>query len=72
MSFVEFRPGGRLALRVNDAVAASGMSRTTLYKLLSEGKLTDVTVAGRRLILVEDLHTLLRPRVQHNPRTPKP
>ena len=49
MSFVEFRPGSRLAHRVNDAVAASGLSRTTLYKLVSEGMLISVKVAGRRL-----------------------
>jgi excisionase family DNA binding protein len=66
MSFsnIEFRPGGRLALRVNDAVAASGLSRSSLYKLMSEGKLTAVKVAGRRLILVEELHRLLKAGVQ--------
>jgi excisionase family DNA binding protein len=69
---VEFRPGGRLALRVNDAVAASGLSRSTLYKLMSEGKLQSVKVAGRRLIMIEDLHGLLRAGMQHDPRTPKP
>jgi excisionase family DNA binding protein len=59
--FLDFiPPGGRLALRINDAVAASGLSRSTLYKLMSEGKLTAVKVAGRRLILIEDLHGLLR------------
>ena len=64
MSFVEFRPGSRLAHRVNDAVAASGLSRTTLYKLVSEGMLISVKVALRRLILIEDLHGLLRAGVQ--------
>ena len=61
---LESPSGSRLALRVNDAVAASGLSRSTLYKLISEGKLTAVKVAGRRLILIEDLHGLLKAGVQ--------
>jgi excisionase family DNA binding protein len=58
------RPGDTLALRVNDAVAASGLSRSTLYKLITEGKLATVKVAGRRLILMEDLQALLKAGAQ--------
>jgi len=50
----------RLALRINDAVAVSGLSRSTLYKLQALGKLPSIKVAGRRLILREDLVALLR------------
>jgi excisionase family DNA binding protein len=66
MSFpnLDLRPEGRLALRINDAAAASGLSRSTIYVLLAEGKLTAVKVAGRRLILIEDLHSLLKAGVQ--------
>jgi excisionase family DNA binding protein len=54
------RPDERLALRINDAVQVSGLSRSTLYKLLTAGSLRAVKVGGRRLILREDLQTLLK------------
>jgi excisionase family DNA binding protein len=38
----------------------SGLSRSTLYKLLGENKLRAVKIGGRRLILRESLETLLR------------
>lgn len=50
----------RLALRVKDAAAVSGLSRSTLYKLLGQKKLRTVKVGGRRLILRESLEVLLR------------
>jgi excisionase family DNA binding protein len=53
------RPDERLALRINDA-QVSGLSRSTLYKLLTAGSLRAVKVGGRRLILREDLQTLLK------------
>ncbi len=49
----------KLAFRVNEAVAVSGLSRSTLYELLKAGKLRAVKVGGRRLILREDLQALL-------------
>jgi len=55
---------GRIALRVNDAATASGLSRSTLYKLMAEGKLHAVKVAGRRLILMQDLQALLKTGAQ--------
>jgi predicted DNA-binding transcriptional regulator AlpA len=39
-----------IAYRVNDAVAACGLSRASLYRLIQEGKLRTKLVAGRRLI----------------------
>ena len=53
------RPEEKLALRINDAVAISGLSRSTLYKLHVDGKLRAVKVGGRRLILRDDLRALL-------------
>ncbi len=50
----------KFALRVNEAVAVSGLSHSTLYKLLGMEKLRAVKVGGRRLILREDLQALLR------------
>jgi excisionase family DNA binding protein len=54
------RPEEKLALRINDAVAISGLSRSTLYKLHADGKLRAVKVGGRRLILRADLEALLQ------------
>ena len=49
-----------LAYRVNDAIKVSGLSRSSIYKLIGEGKLRSVLVAGRRLIPANSLHALLR------------
>lgn len=54
-----FNQEAPLALRVNDAAALSGLSRSSLYKLLAAGKLRDVVVCGRRLLLREDILALL-------------
>jgi predicted DNA-binding transcriptional regulator AlpA len=48
------QPLERLALRINDAVAASGLSRSTLYKKMTDGTLPSRVIAGRRLILPEE------------------
>ena len=50
------------AYRVDAAAQAYGLSRTTLYKLLSEGRLRSVLVGRRRLILRDSLDELLRAR----------
>jgi excisionase family DNA binding protein len=49
-----------LAYRIDDAVRASGLGRSTIYKLLTSGRLRSVRVAGRRLIPAEALLDLLR------------
>ncbi len=54
------RPEEKLALRSDGAVAISGLSRSTLYKLHADGKLRAVKLGGRRLILREDLQALLQ------------
>jgi hypothetical protein len=53
-------PDIALAYRVNDAIKVSGLSRTSIYKLIGEGKLRSVLVAGRRLIPADALRDLLR------------
>jgi excisionase family DNA binding protein len=50
----------RRAPRVNDAAFTYGLSRSSLYKLMSEGKLASVKVAGRRLIPRESMEALLQ------------
>jgi hypothetical protein len=39
-----------ICYRISDAVAISGLSRSTLYKAMQNGHLRSVFVAGRRLI----------------------
>jgi excisionase family DNA binding protein len=50
------------AYRVDDAAKAYGLSRTTLYKLMAEGRLQSVQVGRRRLVLRDSLESLLRAR----------
>lgn len=49
----------RLALRVNDACVALGVSRSTLYQLISDGKIRTAMIAGRRVIPMSELTRLL-------------
>jgi excisionase family DNA binding protein len=53
-------PTVAMAYRVNDAVKVAGLSRSTLYALISEQKLRSVVVGGRRLIPADALRDLLR------------
>jgi excisionase family DNA binding protein len=53
--------GEKLAFTINEAIALSSLSRTTLYKLIARGELKTVLVAGRRLVPREALHLLLQP-----------
>lgn len=47
------------ALRVNDAAALYGLSRSTLYKLMATGVLKSVRVGGRRLIPRDAMEKLI-------------
>lgn len=53
-------PADALAFRVNDARIHAGLSRTTLYKLINDGRLKALNVAGRTLIEGDSLRALLR------------
>jgi excisionase family DNA binding protein len=53
-------PIERRALRVNDAAKAYGVGRSTIYKLMSEGKLATAKIAGRRVVLRDSAEALLR------------
>jgi len=50
-----------LAYRIADAVAVSGLSRTTIYALMAAGKLRTVKIGGRRLVPRAALAELLQP-----------
>jgi excisionase family DNA binding protein len=54
------RPDERLALRVNDAALMAGLGRSSIYKLIDNGRLRSTKVGGRRLILRESLQQLLQ------------
>jgi excisionase family DNA binding protein len=50
----------KIAYQINEAVVASGLGRTTIYYEIKQGRLKAIKVAGRRLILREDLESFLR------------
>ena len=49
----------KIALTINEAVAMSGISRTTLYALIKTGELTRVKIGARTLIRHRDLEALI-------------
>jgi excisionase family DNA binding protein len=49
----------KLAFTIAEACAAIGIGKTSLYALISEGKLKAIKAAGRRLILRSDLEAYL-------------
>jgi excisionase family DNA binding protein len=53
-------PDERRALRVDEAVAAYRIGRSTIYKLMAAGKLGTVKIGKRRLIPRDNMETLLR------------
>lgn len=49
----------RLSYRINEACHVMGLSRSTIYNLAAQGKLTIRKVAGRSLVARSDLLALL-------------
>ncbi len=49
----------KITLRLAEAQAVSGLSRSTLYELIKSGRLRAVKVAGRRLIPRDALEAFL-------------
>jgi excisionase family DNA binding protein len=52
-------PEGRRALRISEFCTAYGVSRSTVYKLATEGRLRISKIGGRSLIRIEDAEALL-------------
>lgn len=50
---------GRRAWRVDDLSKAIGLSKSTLYKAMSDGRLRSIKVAGRRLIPADAVEEFL-------------
>ena len=48
-----------LAYRIEEASRVSGLSRTTLYKLIASKELASAKVAGRRLVPADALKKLI-------------
>lgn len=48
-----------LTYRINDAAKALSLGRSTIYKLINEGKLKSVTIAGRTLIPRAEIERLI-------------
>jgi excisionase family DNA binding protein len=61
MSTAELVEGGAMVIR--DAEAYSGILRSTLYKLMAEGRLAYTQVGSRRLIPRASLNALLAERL---------
>lgn len=53
-------PSGPRAYRVQDFCRAFGISRSTVYNLMADGRLQTVRIAGRRLIPADAAEALLR------------
>lgn len=49
----------RITYRVNEVLALTGLSRSTLYRLVARGELPLVKVCGRTLIARDDLEAML-------------
>ena len=49
----------RMTYRVNEVLALTGISRSTLYRLVARGELALVKVCGRTLIARTDLDAML-------------
>jgi excisionase family DNA binding protein len=51
---------------VKAAVAATGLGKDTLYKMMDEGRVESSTVGGRRLIFIDSLKAYLEAcRLKH-------
>jgi excisionase family DNA binding protein len=49
----------RRALSVREAAHSCGLSRTTLYRLIADGKLLTLKIGSRRLVRPEAIEALL-------------
>lgn len=53
-------PVGQLALSAVEAASVLGLSRTMVYRLISDGRLRSVRVGGRVLVPLDAVHDFLR------------
>ncbi len=48
-----------LTLRINDAAKALGIGRSSIYRLINQGKLRTVKIAGRTLVPATEVHRIV-------------
>lgn len=53
--------GERISCSVKDACQFTGIGKTTMFELMSDGTVKNKLVRGRRLVLVESLVDLVTP-----------
>ncbi len=53
-------PMTRIAVSVAEAATISGLGKTSIYKLIANGKLSPRKLGKRTLVLMEDLDTAIR------------
>ena len=52
----------RLAVPVDDACTITGLSRSSIYDLIADGRLKSVMIGRRRLVLMRSIEALLQPQ----------
>jgi excisionase family DNA binding protein len=52
-------PAPRLTLTIREALRATGIGKTTLYKLIDHGKVRRVKIGKRTLVRYDDLQKLV-------------
>lgn len=57
----------KISVTVDEAVGASGLSRSTIYELIKDNAIESRVVAGRRLILVRSLRRLIEGDIADQP-----
>lgn len=57
--FSRLKTDGLLAYQINEVCHLVGISRSTLYELVNEGKLRTVMIRGRRLVPRSEVQNLL-------------
>jgi excisionase family DNA binding protein len=51
-----------LAVPVDDACTITGLSHSSIYELIRDGRLTSVMIGRRRLVLMRSIEALLQPQ----------
>ena len=59
MSSSNRKPPERRALSIKETADTLGLSRSTAYRLIAEGKLATLKIGGRRLVPVAAIDVLL-------------
>ena len=50
----------KIAYQIKEAVAVTGVGRTNIYEEMAKGNLRSVMIAGRRLIMHDDLMAFMK------------